>query len=346
MDRRTFLRRSTQGMAGLSFAGEALAQISLRSENLALQQMASERPLTSIAFGSCNDSTRDQRYWRIIQREQPDLWLWLGDNVYADGFDMKGRRALYRNLKSNPYYAGFLAEIPVLGTWDDHDYASDNKGSRFPDKWQSKDCFREFFDLNEAMLPSSRAGVYQSYAFGPQGQRTQIILLDLRFHMDRWRLDPQLLGDEQWMWLQGELSRSTADLLIIGSSLNVSSPIVGFGAEGWQEYGAERKRLYNLIDATQKPTIILSGDRHFAELSLTRMASGLPVYEVMSSGLTHSFGAKLPHPGRLGEIEGRKNYGHLGIEWTSIGPAVTMQIRSTEALAVYREEKACFEFEG
>lgn len=344
MDRRRFLSYGSHALSTALFVPHLLGQGQLTAAPSALTEMRSDRPLRNLAFGSCNDTSRDQRYWNLILREKPDLWLSLGDNIYADGLTMEGRRALYRHLKETPAYRNFRENVPILGTWDDHDYASDNQDGNFPDKWQSKEAFREFFDLSLSRLPEDRAGVYQSYSFGLPGQRTQLIILDLRFHMQRASLSRQLLGDEQWTWLESEISEKPANLLLIGSSLNFSSPIVGLGLEGWQEYPQERRRLLMALDAAQKPTIILSGDRHFAEISRVTLPSGLPVYELMSSGLTHAAGLKLPHPGRLGEIVGLKNYGQLLIDWSDVGPSVRLGIRSTEGYGLLREQLADFAY--
>lgn len=337
MDRRSFLAFGSQGMAAALFVPQLLSSPSGWAAP-PFKPTLFERPLQNLAFGSCNQSTRDQRYWRTIQGDSPELWLWLGDNIYADGLSMQERRTLYRALKENGDYRRFREATPVLGTWDDHDYASDNQGGAFAEKWQSKEAFREFFDLSTEMLPIERAGVYQSYSFGPKGQKTQVILLDLRFHMQRAGLSKQLLGEEQWAWFEKEVLESDADLLIIASSLNVSSPVTGFGLEGWRDFGGEKSRLYELIDAARKPSIILSGDRHFAEISRTRLSNGLPVYEVMSSGLTHAAALKLPHPGRLGEMVGLKNYGQILIDWSDVGPRLSLRIKSTEGLGVLAEE--------
>ncbi|MEM1358390.1 MAG: hypothetical protein AAGF89_09335, partial [Bacteroidota bacterium] len=42
-----------------------------------------------IAFGSCNNQRRAQDYWPVIGEKKPDVWLWLGDNIYSDTDDMQ-----------------------------------------------------------------------------------------------------------------------------------------------------------------------------------------------------------------------------------------------------------------
>ena len=42
------------------------------------------KPLEVIAFGSCNRDELPQPLWPVIAEENPDLWIWAGDNIYAD----------------------------------------------------------------------------------------------------------------------------------------------------------------------------------------------------------------------------------------------------------------------
>ena len=42
----------------------------------------------TLAFGSCNRIDLPQPLWPVIAREKPDVWVWLGDNIYGDTDDM------------------------------------------------------------------------------------------------------------------------------------------------------------------------------------------------------------------------------------------------------------------
>ncbi len=342
MDRRTFMSRSLAAAALVPLASsQLLAHEQSPSNQEKLLSLQSE-PLRRFAFGSCNDQTRDQSYWDIIGEAQPQLWIWLGDNIYADRANLGDRRQWYQLQKANPYYQRFCAQVPMIGTWDDHDYWNENADASYPEKDGSKAIMLEFLDVPQNDPVHRRAGVYQSYEIGPVGQRTQIILLDLRYFQDRNRSQRQLLGADQWSFLEAEIAKSTADLLVIGSSLNVCSPIAALGLEGWQAFGQERQRLFQLLASNDIPTILLSGDRHFGEFYRIILDNGKPVYEVMSSGLTHAVGVKLPNRWRQGEMVGRKNFATLEIDWTGTGPAVQMQLRSTERSDIYGQLQSQF----
>jgi alkaline phosphatase D len=338
MDRRRFIWNSVQGAFGLVLAQNLQAQdLLFESNNSEKLGALMKRPLSKLAFGSCNYSDRDQSYWKNIAAEAPDLWIWLGDTIYGDGLSMEQRRARFRALKDNPYYAAFRSQTPVIGTWDDHDYASNNQDGSFKDKAASKVATLNFLDIALDSDVWANNGIYQSYDIGPRGQRTKVILLDLRYNQDRSRTQKTLLGDIQWAWLEDQIANLDSECLIIGSSINVISPTTGFGLEGWNAFDEERRRLYDLIARANVPTILLSGDRHQAEFSRIVLGNGLPVYEFMSSGLTHSTGAALPSPYRLGKVVGNQNYGLIRIDWDSVGPQVRMEIRAPQSNAVYRE---------
>ncbi|MCR9083112.1 MAG: alkaline phosphatase family protein, partial [Cyclobacteriaceae bacterium] len=42
-----------------------------------------EEEITRIAFGSCNRQNRPQPLWQPIVSDNPDLWIWMGDNIYG-----------------------------------------------------------------------------------------------------------------------------------------------------------------------------------------------------------------------------------------------------------------------
>ncbi len=52
-----------------------------------------------------------------LASQNPDLFLWLGDNVYADTTDMAAMRDTYDAKKNGAAYRPFLqAGIPVMAT--------------------------------------------------------------------------------------------------------------------------------------------------------------------------------------------------------------------------------------
>jgi alkaline phosphatase D len=110
----------------------------------AVTQRAIEKPTTVIAFGSCNREDRPQPLWSVIARQKPDVFVWLGDDVYGDTDDMSVMRAKYEKQLANPLYRAFRTEVPIIGTWDDHDYGLNDGGREFRARAASQQAHLDF----------------------------------------------------------------------------------------------------------------------------------------------------------------------------------------------------------
>jgi hypothetical protein len=103
--------------------------------------LQTEPAITRIAFGSCNREWRPQPLWDPILATQPDLWIWLGDNIYADTQGMEAMRQKYAIQLANAGYQRLRAGVPIIGTWDDHDYGANNSGKEYPHKAESQQSY-------------------------------------------------------------------------------------------------------------------------------------------------------------------------------------------------------------
>ncbi len=296
--------------------------------------------LSIITFGSCNKLDKPQMMWDAVAANGPNLWIWLGDIIYADTNDMKALWAHYKRLKVNPFYRKLTAKAQVIGVYDDHDFGVNDCGGGYPMKKQSKKCLMDFLDVPLNSPLRKREGSYQSYVFGTGDQRIKIIIMDTRYFRDTLVADPtkqrryipntdgDMLGEAQWAWLENELRNSPAKLNILCSSIQVIAD--DHGHEKWGNFPNCRKRLLNLIVKTQpKNLLILSGDRHMAEISRMDL-QGLPypLYDFTSSGLTHiRSGTSETNRYRVGDLIIKKNFGMLKVWWENGRPIVSMQIR-------------------
>ena len=50
--------------------------------------------LRRIAFGSCAEQFKSQPIWKAVVEKRPDLFLFLGDNIYADVTGVTSQRAV------------------------------------------------------------------------------------------------------------------------------------------------------------------------------------------------------------------------------------------------------------
>ena len=63
---------------------------------------AGEAVLSRIAFGSCARQDKPQPIWDAVIATRPQLFAFLGDNIYADTEDMEVMRAKYALLGAQP----------------------------------------------------------------------------------------------------------------------------------------------------------------------------------------------------------------------------------------------------
>ena len=204
-----------------------LLLIAFHSQSAVHAASLNGRPLQTLAFGSCNHAHLPQPLWKLIESRNPDLFLWAGDVVYADTTDPAVMKRKYQQQLDHPGYQQFLDRVPVIGTWDDHDYGGNNIGKHNPIKIQAQDLFLDFIGESVDSPRRQRSGVYTSYTYGSGDNEVKVILLDTRFNKESlWVHGTDLLGQEQWRWLENEFRNSTARVHLIVSSISVlSDPI-------------------------------------------------------------------------------------------------------------------------
>lgn len=294
-----------------------------------------DRPVATIAFGSCNDAFADQPLWTPIAAATPDVFIWTGDIVYADVAavpPVRGAvrfriplprvpfaadlRAQYAVQKSYEPYAQLRRNVRIIGIYDDHDYGENNAGREFGLRDASQRALLDFLDETPKSPRRRRPGAYAAYNFETPAGLLRIILLDTRYH--REAPDPEgrrpdgadILGPAQWTWLADQLRDSPARLHWIVSSIQVVPEEHPY--ESWARYPVARIRLIDLLKRTRPSGLVLiSGDRHLAEISRLRTPSGLDLIEVTASGMTHSVPPNWTEPNRYrqGELFAGLNFG-------------------------------------
>ncbi len=304
-----------------------------------IPQPSSEKQDIVIAFGSCNDQGKDQPLWDDILAEKPDVWIWLGDNIYGDTEDVEKLRAMYAMQKAVPEYRKLVGQTQVIGTWDDHDYGINNIGKEWGAKDTHQQALLDFLDVAEDDIRRTRNGVYTSYDIEQKGINIKIFLLDARYFRDEHAFEngeivPKesgtILGEDQWAWLGEELSKSTADVHIFASGIQVIPEEHRF--EKWANFPNERTKLFDLIKTNDiSHPIFISGDRHIGEIS-TLNYQNITLSEITSSSLTHGWSKRRPEDNkhRAGEIVYEINYGTLHINPNNLSIKAT--IKTNDAL--------------
>lgn len=333
------------------------------------QVVGDDTPLTRIAFGSCAKQDKPQPIWEAVVDVKPQLMILLGDNIYGDSTDMDVMRAKYALLGNQPGYRKLKQTCPVIATWDDHDYGGDDAGADYPKKRESQQVFLDFFEAPANDPRRSREGVYSSSVYGPAGKRVQVILLDTRYFRSPLKVgyqageqgegyrgkyvpntDPNstILGTAQWSWLEEQL-KVPAEVRVIGSSIQLIAN--EHGSEIWDNFPHERVRLLKLLrESNANGVVVLSGDRHLAEISRIppgdTQGIGYPLFDVTSSSLNAPSGnmtkagvrfANQINSYRVGLQYFDTNFGTILIDWDRPDPVIRLQVRDEQGDVVLQQ---------
>ncbi len=292
--------------------------------------------VSRIALGSCAHQRKDHPIWESVVEQKPELFVFLGDNIYGDTEDMSEMREKYAMLGAKPGYQKLLKTCPVLAVWDDHDYGVNDGGAEYPKKVESEKEFHAFFKTPKDSPARTYPGTYDVRYFGKKGQRLQVVLLDTRYFRseliplekrsadgpyDR-NMDPSatVLGKAQWEWLEKQL-KEPADFRIIATSIQLIPEDHRW--ELWQNFPKERARFLNLLKSTETgPVLLTSGDRHMGEISVLKtedkLSPGFPIYELTTSGLTNAGGGRKNEPNRHRVSPTNfqsRNFGMVELDW-------------------------------
>ncbi len=295
-----------------------------------------ENGITRIAFGSCGHEDHELPIFNLIVDHNPDLFVFLGDNIYGDTYDMEELKAKYKKLADKPSFQNLKRNVPIIATWDDHDYGWNDIGRHYIHKEASKEIFLDFFDEPVESARRNREGIYTSYLYPYGDKLLQIILLDNRtfrddlIHYDRsikqesryfypldyaphTNSDSTLLGEKQWRWLEKEL-QIPADVRIIGSGTQFSIEYNGY--EAWANFPHEQQRMLDLIKKTKANGVLfITGDVHYAEISRLVKDEQYPIYDITASGISSTWHFATPNKNRIEGPIMENHFGMLTIDW-------------------------------
>ena len=315
---------------------------------------ADRKAIETIAFGSCLKQSRPQPIWNRVLEKKPDVFLLLGDNIYGDTRDMQKLKDKWDDFSSVPGFKTLRQNSRVLAIWDDHDYGENDAGIEFPKKVESQKIFLDFLNEPTNSFRRKTPGIYDSLIVGPPGKRVQFILLDTRYfrtslkrskvreigkgpYAPNHSTEAEILGQDQWLWLEKTLSEK-AELRIIASSIQVVSTTHGW--ETWGNFPQERKKLLEMLKKqNSNGTIILSGDRHSSEISKLEGFLPYPLFDITSSAMNQKLRPKFEENiYRVGKRYFEENFGLLKIDWLPNGPKVHSSIQDINGEPVIEYE--------
>ena len=316
---------------------------------------------SKILFGSCGHQDKNIPIFNAINKEQGDLFIFLGDNIYGDTNDMDVLANKYQRLGAKPGFKTLKAQTPIIAMWDDHDFGQNDAGKEYPHKEQSRQIMLNFWDEPANSARRTRPdGIYTSYMYGENEQTIQVIMPDLRWNRDalnhvgeleyytKRKFNNQgpyspsevkgasMIGEAQWQWLEQELKKPAA-IKLIASSLQLLPDFTGW--ESWANFPEDRNRLFALIKKHKvNGVVIISGDTHWGEISKYQQNLDYPLIEMTSSGLTEKWKDVSPNKHRVGDFTHNVNYGDLSVDWQQTDPAISLKLKGIDGEVIMQSD--------
>jgi alkaline phosphatase D len=315
-------------------------------------RLSASTVLTRIAVGSGLDQRQPMPILQTILARKPQALILAGNAIDVDIKDPSTGKLMstglliasaYGALDANLDFRVLKDSIPIYGVWGHRDCGLGGAGEELAIRAASKEAFLQFYGVSEGAARARRDGVYDALAFGPEGQRVQIILLDTQSfrsplkpasgNAGEVRSQPDgdvkktMLGDEQWRWLEQQLIEP-ADVRLIVSPIAVLSQAAG-GAR-WNALPKERERLIEVLRRTgAQGAVLVSGDEGAAAVYKDDKALSYPLYELTPAALNAAAPAAAPDEpdaARTDKLYRGDNFGIVEIDWQA--RAVNLELRA------------------
>lgn len=294
--------------------------------------------MSTLAFGSCANQDQPQPLWKTISDSNAQLFVFMGDNIYASSESQKPLKAQYQKLDKIPEYIAIREKVPFMAIWDDHDYGQNDGGADNPQKEEAKKDFLQYWRYVSDAIERNQQGLYHAKIFGPSNKLVQVIMLDTRWNrsplvkstVEGKKFEPTkdkkttILGEEQWDWLEDEL-KEKADVRFIVSSIQVIPD--GHTYEKWGNFPHEKERLFNLLKKTKaKNVVLLSGDRHIGSIAKTQIDGYGDLYEITASSINRPSNLEENDPTYLSPAFSKENFALANIDWEN--SKLTVELRN------------------
>ncbi|WP_420574481.1 alkaline phosphatase D family protein [Kordia sp.] len=290
----------------------------LEFQTQTLWQFRTDPPNFKIALGSCSfiNEKKDDRpkpyggkyqIFNSILDKNPDLMLWVGDNMYLrtpDFMTNTGIRHRYRHTRATKELQALLGSVHHYATWDDHDFGPNDADRSYVNKKLTEQTFNDYWG-NLNTNAAGNGGVMQHFAWND----VEFFMLDDRYHRAPNRdpnKDKAYLGKQQLDWLIDALTSSRATFKVIINGGQVISDVAKF--ENYATYPTEHAELLKrLNDSRIEGVIFISGDRHHTEISRLERKDAYPLIDITCSPLTA--GTHSPRDeGNTRQVQGKTFY--------------------------------------
>jgi len=267
--------------------------------------------------GHCRPPAAEYAIFRAMAARRPDLFLFVGDTIYADrrcripesaagadfeATDLAGFRAKHRYNRADPAAHAFYRATAVEAIWDDHEVVNDFAGPTEPLMPAGRRAFLEYWPI---VPPAEEPGrLYRRFRWG---RLVEVFVLDTRQYRSP-NAQPDgpgktMLGPAQRRWLVAGLRDSGAVWKLVVTSVTLSVPTGRGGRrDGWASgpvrpdgpaTGFEHELLgivRALAAARVRNLVWLSADVHRAEVLRHAPMPGATFHELVAGPLSAGTG--------------------------------------------------------
>lgn len=277
---------------GSYFLNVVHAESNAKLDRREFKMLKADRNDIRFALCSCMDDRHHKAaIWQNIVSKKPDVIFFLGDFVYVDsGRDTVNPARMWKRFcEARQTLEIFFTPvlIPILATWDDHDFGLNNSTSvDFPYVKQSQDNFLSFFGQDEEYCSYLKRGPGVSSALKINSQLF-ILLDDRSYRKERDSEDRHAhWGKEQEEWMLDLIAQNDGPSWIMNGSQYFpqkrrKETVSGNHPVQLKGFLRELKKLQ-----TNSRVIFVSGDVHFSEVSnIEKELLGYGTFEITSSSI-------------------------------------------------------------
>jgi alkaline phosphatase D len=300
--------------------------------------------------GHCRDAEDGYRIFRAMTRRAPDLFLFVGDTIYADhpcggtphvwtpislADSLDGFRAKHRYNRADPAVQAFFRTTSVYPIWDDHEVRNNFVGPDEPLMPSGRRAFQDYFPV--VGPPEEPARLYRAIRWG---RHVEIFILDTRQYRSS-NAAPDgphktMLGAAQRTWFLDAAAASDATWKLVVSSVPLGIFTGGRTADSWSSasmlgypragigFAHERDLLLTeLRTRGVRNVVFLTGDVHHAELIRHQPAANYVVHEFTAGPLSARQGYprfldRSLHSRSLASLGFALNFGELVADSTTL----------------------------
>lgn len=272
----------------------------------------------TLAMGS-SAGADDQPIWAAVRGVSPDVFLFLGDNHFANTSNLTTLRQYYRHTRSRGLRSVLQHEASILSIWDDLDYTGSGDDGNATGKQFSLQAFSEYW-ANPSYGLAVTPGIFSLHSY----RDVDLFMIDDRYYRG---LDDSITGDAQEQWLFDALSASTATFKLIASG---SQFTLNGSAQSWGAFPAAQQRLMqHIADEVITGVVLLSGDIRRSEFrTLPAVKGGYPIPELTSSAMANPSFANCPPDSSelINCFTGTNYFMGLEIDTSAVDPALVATV--------------------